>query len=274
MLLYACTSDLSISIPPAISSPSPRRSLPSSYEVCFASRASYLASSDSGMSYAFADSPFFGRVVTKGIVLFSLVKFAANAHRDNPTDFQLSEAIVFGFGNQKFATRQATADRARTSNALIATLRLRAILPAVLIAIIQNAAPPEVADADVAVGLHICFVEVHACAEFLTTGDLVFRFVVGSLGAFYGFIFRQIGFGNVVDLRLLPFLGHSAYESHKLFCSPFKMRGKTPCFHAVSLFNAKSRLPGSERIPNADLLADALSVLDRLRRSADRKSVV
>src|ERR1043165_9995670 len=69
-----------------------------------------------------------------------------------------------------------------------ATLRLRAILPAILIAVIHNAAPPEVADADVAIGLHICFVEVHARAEFLTTGDLVFRLVVGGLGAFYGFI--------------------------------------------------------------------------------------
>src|SRR5215813_6612250 len=68
-------------MPPAISSPSPTRPLPSSYEVCCASTASYLASSDSGISYAFADSPFFGRVVTNGITLFSLVKFAVNVHR-------------------------------------------------------------------------------------------------------------------------------------------------------------------------------------------------
>src|ERR1044072_7890996 len=107
-------------------------------------------------------------------------------------------------------------------------LMLRAVLPAVLIPVIQNAAPPEVADADVAVGLHICFVEVDARAEFLTTGDLVFSFVVGGLGVIYSLIFRQIGFGNVIDLRLLPFFGHGAYESHKLSCSPFKIWGLKP----------------------------------------------
>src|SRR5688572_9980983 len=123
---------------------------------------------------------------------------------------------------------------------------LRAALPAVLVPVIQDAAPPEVADADVAVGLHICFVEVHARAEFFTTGDLILRFVVGRLGAFYGFILREIGIGNVIDPSLLPFLGHSAYESHKLLCSPFKMWGLKPLLIQCRFFSARSRLPGSE----------------------------
>src|ERR1051325_11614314 len=99
MLLYAWTSDLSISMLPAISSPSPRRSLPSSYEVCFASTASYLESSDSGMSYAFADSRFFGSVVTNGVALFSLVKFAANTHRDKSENPRLR--FVGGIGSSR-----------------------------------------------------------------------------------------------------------------------------------------------------------------------------
>ena len=137
---------------------------------------------------------------------------------------------------------------------------LRTALPAVLVPVIQDAAPPEVADADVAVGLHICFIEVHTRAEFFTTGDLVFRFVVGRLGAFYGFILREIGFGNVIDLSLLPLLGHSTYESHKLLCSPFKMWGLSPSVDSVPLFQCQVTFawPRNERIPNAGFLADAL----------------
>src|SRR5687767_421595 len=94
---------------------------------------------------------------------------------------------------------------------------LRAVLPAVLIAIIQNAAPPEVANADVAVRLHIFLVDFDTAGELGAAADRVLSLVVGLLLRFDSFVLRKIGFRNVVNFRFFPASRGGSYQRHNFF---------------------------------------------------------